>query len=150
MDKTEVLRNVALFEGATEELLKKVADIAEEKTFVLGEMIFEEGEKAEWIYILLEGKVRISIDLTSKPTYITVAMLNDANLAFGWSGIVAPYRYTSTATCEVETRVLAIPGIKFDEILEEEADCSCSVMRKLAELISSRLRNSRMVLLRTM
>ncbi len=49
-------------------------------------MIFEEGEKAEWVYILLEGKVRISIDLTSKPTYITVAMIDEPNWAFGWSG----------------------------------------------------------------
>ena len=150
MDKVEVLRNVELFDGATDELLTKVAGIAEEKTFTLGEMIFEEGEKAEWVYILLEGKVRISIDLTSKPTYVTVAMINEPNLTFGWSGIVAPYRYTSTGTCEMDTRVLAIPGVQFDEILDEEGDCSCSVMKKLAELISSRLRNSRMVLLRTM
>jgi hypothetical protein len=40
--------------------------------------------------------------------------------------------------------------VKFEVILEEESDCSCSVMKKLAELISSRLRNSRMTLLRTM
>jgi CRP/FNR family cyclic AMP-dependent transcriptional regulator len=150
MDKVEVLRNVELFEGSTEDLLKKIAEIAEEKTFTLGEMIFEEGEKANWMYVLLEGKVRISIDLTSKPAYITVAMLDKPNLPFGWSGIVAPYRYTSTATCEVETRVLAIPGIKFEEILEQEPECGCGVFRKLNELISSRLRNSRMVLLRTL
>ena len=150
MDKVEVLRKCALFEGATDELITKVADIAEEKTFALGEMIFEEGEKAQWVYILLEGKVRISIDLTSKPTYITVAMINEPNWAFGWSGIVAPYRYTATATCEMDTRALAIPGVNFEEILDQESDCSCSVMKKLAELISSRLRNSRMVLLRTM
>ena len=153
MDKTdivEVLQTVELFDGATEELLNKVADIAEEKSFALGEMIFEEGEKADWVYVLLEGKVRISIDLTSKPAYITVAMISECNWAFGWSGIVSPYRYTATATCEQETRVLAIPGVKFEEILDAEAECGCHVMKKLAELISSRLRNSRMTLLRTM
>ena len=150
MDKVEVLRKVELFEGATDDLLNKVAEIAEEKPFVLGEMIFGEGEKAEWVYVLLEGKVRISIDLTSKPTYITVAMIDEPQWAFGWSGIVAPYRYTATATCEVATRVLAIPGIKFEEILDQEAECGCRVMKKLTELISSRLRNSRMTLLRTM
>lgn len=150
MDKVEALRSVELFEGATDELLAKVAEIAEEKTFVLGEMIFEEGEKANWVYILLEGKVRISVDLTSKPTYITVAMIQESNWAFGWSGIVAPYRYTASATCEVETRVLAIPGIKFEEVLDQEPECGCRVMKKLTELISSRLRNSRMTLLRTM
>jgi CRP-like cAMP-binding protein len=79
-----------------------------------------------------------------------VAVIEECNWAFGWSGIVSPYRYTATATCEVETKVLAIPGIKFEEILDEETDCSCRVMKKLAELISSRLRNSRMILLRTL
>ena len=150
VDKVEILRSVELFEGATDELLDKVAGIAEEKSFALGEMIFEEGEKAEWVYVLLEGKVRISIDLTSKPAYITVAMISECNWAFGWSGIVAPYRYTATATCEEETRVLAIPGIQFEDILVDEPQCGCGVMKKLAELISSRLRNSRMTLLRTM
>ncbi|HBY08959.1 MAG TPA: hypothetical protein DEH22_14710 [Chloroflexi bacterium] len=149
MDKVEVLRNVELFAGASDELLVKVAEIAEEKTFSLGEMVFQEGEKADWVYVLLEGKVRVSIDLTSKPAYITVAMLDQSYLPFGWSGIVAPYRYTSTATCEVATRVFAIPGIKFEEIVNEDPQCGCTVMKKLAELISSRLRNSRMVLLRT-
>jgi CRP-like cAMP-binding protein len=150
MDKVEALRNCDLFEGATDELLNKVAGIAEEKTFALGEMIFQEGEKAEWVYVLLEGKVRISIDLTSKPAYITVAMISEPNWAFGWSGVVAPYRYTASGTCDVETRVLAIPGIQFEEILLGEPKCGCGVMKKLTELISSRLRNSRMTLLRTM
>lgn len=150
MDKAEVLRNVELFEGATETLITRVADIAEEKSFALGEMVFEEGEKAQWVYILLEGKVRISIDLTSKPTYVTVAMISEPNLAFGWSGVVAPYRYTASATCEMDSRVLAIPGPRFEEVLDEEADCGFNVMKKLAELISNRLRNSRMVLLRTL
>jgi CRP-like cAMP-binding protein len=150
MDKVEALRNVELFEGATDELLAKVAEIAEEKTFVLGEMIFEEGEKADWVYVLLEGNVRISIDLTSKPAYITVAMIQEPQWAFGWSGIVAPYRYTASATCETETRVLAIPGIKFEEVLEQEPECGCTVLKKLTELISNRLRNSRMTLLRTL
>jgi CRP/FNR family cyclic AMP-dependent transcriptional regulator len=149
MDKVEVLRSVELFEGSTDEFVAKIADIAQEKTFALGEMIFEEGEKAKWVYFLLEGKVRISIDLTSKPTYVTVAMIDECNWAFGWSGIVAPYRYTATATCEVETRVLAVPGIQFEEIMMQEPNCGCAVMKKLTELISSRLRNSRMTLLRT-
>ena len=150
MDKVEVLRNVELFQGASDQLVAKVAEIAEEKTFSLGEMVFQEGEKADWVYILLDGKVRISIDLTSKPIYITVAMVDKPFLAFGWSGIVAPYRYTSTATCEVESKMLAIPGIKFEEILEQEPECGFVVMKKLTELISNRLRNSRMTLLRTM
>jgi len=150
MDKIEVLRNVDLFEDASEELLEKVAGISEEKTFALGEMVFEEGEKAEWVYVLLEGKIRISIDLTSKPAYITVAMISEPNWAFGWSGVVSPYRYTASATCDAETRVLAIPGIQFEEIMLSESECGCKVMKKLTELISSRLRNSRMTLLRTM
>ena len=150
MDKVEILRNVELFEGSTDEMLAKVADIAQEKTFALGEMIFQEGEKADWVYFLLNGKVRISIDLTSKPTYVTVAIIDECNWAFGWSGIVAPYRYTATATCEVETSVLAVPGIQFEEIIMNEPNCGCTVMKKLTELISSRLRNSRMTLLRTM
>ena len=150
MDKVEVLRNVELFEGSSDELVAKVADIAQEKTFALGEMIFQEGEKANWVYFLLDGKVRISIDLTSKPTYVTVAIIDECDWAFGWSGIVSPYRYTATATCEVETSVLAIPGVQFEEILMNEPQCGCGVMKKLTELISSRLRNSRMTLLRTM
>jgi CRP/FNR family transcriptional regulator len=149
MDIVEIYRDVELFEGTSEEFINKVAEISQEKTFALGEMIFEEGEKANWVYFLLEGKVRISIDLTSKPTYVTVAMIDECIWPFGWSGIVAPYRYTATATCEVETKVLAIPGIQFEEFMMQEPNCGCSVMKKLTELISSRLRNSRMTLLRT-
>ena len=150
MDKVEFLKTVELFDGASETLLNKIAEISEVQTYNYGHMIFDEGDKSEWVYILLEGKVRVSVALTSKPARVSVAMLDEPGWVFGWSGIVAPYRYTAAATCEVDSKVLAVPGIQLEDLLAEEPNCGCTVMKKLAELISSRLRNSRMVLIRTM
>jgi CRP-like cAMP-binding protein len=150
MDKLEFLKGVDLFEGASEELITNLAEISEVQTFDYGHMVFDEGEKAEYVYVLIEGKVRVSISLTSQPARISVAMIEELGWVFGWSGIVAPYRYTAAATCEINSKVLAIPGLQFEELLMKEPKCGCTVMKKMAELISSRLRSSRMVLIRTL
>ncbi|NIS81257.1 MAG: cyclic nucleotide-binding domain-containing protein [Anaerolineales bacterium] len=110
MDPNEVLTTNALFDGVPDQVLATIADISKEVEHFRGELIFEEGEKAEHLYILVEGKVSIRAHLTSRPESITVAILNQSDQSFGWSCVVAPFCYTASALCETDCRLLAIPG----------------------------------------
>jgi CRP-like cAMP-binding protein len=81
---------------------------------------------------------------------LTVSVINQAHQSFGWSGIVSPYHFTASARCETDCRVLAIPGQKLFEILKEDPESGFHVMCKISEMISSRLRSSRQVLLKSL
>lgn len=146
----EIVSQVGLFEGIPESQLEKIAEIGQVLSFTPGEQIFVEGHKADRLYVLLEGKVIIRVHLTSRPDAVTVAVINRPNDTFGWSAIVAPYHYTASAISEEQSRTLAIPGLGLLEVLKDDPISGIVVMRRVAEVIGSRLRNSRSALLKSL
>ena len=150
MVNPQELSTVGLFDGIPDEQLAKIVDIAEEMHFSQGELIFREGTKAKHIYVLLDGKVAIRVHLTSRPESLTVSVINKAYHSFGWSGIVPPYHFTATALCESDCRLLVIPGQELLKILRDDPESGFHVMCKISEMISSRLRSSRQVLLKSL
>ena len=57
----ENIRNVSFFSTLSDQELEMVARIAIAKTFSKGYMVFEEGEKRDTLYIVLKGRVKISL-----------------------------------------------------------------------------------------
>jgi len=144
------LSEFALFQNLPEELLEKVAKICEEATFSEGDYIFREGDDADKLHFLLDGEIVLKVRLTSRPDSITVSAVSQQFESFGWSGIVPPYHYTASAVCDTDCKVLTIPGAGFLKLLEENPSAGFSVMRRLTELVASRLRTSRQALLKTL
>ncbi|UCC86636.1 MAG: cyclic nucleotide-binding domain-containing protein [Anaerolineales bacterium] len=146
----EILSQARLFDGLTEEQLATIADLCEEVTCQEGEVLFWEGDQAEWLYILLEGEITIYVQLSSRPERVTVSVIKQPYQTFAWSGVVAPYRYTASALCETECRLIALDGQAFMKMLEQEPVTGFVVIRRIAEVIASRLRNTRVALLKTL
>lgn len=144
------LADFPLFRNLPEDLLDKFAALGEELSFSQGDAIFREGESADKLHFLLSGEVVLKVKLTSRPESITVSVVSQRFESFGWSGIVPPYHYTASAICETDCKILTIPGDRIMELLEENPAAGFTVMQRLTELISSRLRNSRQALLKTL
>lgn len=150
MATTASLAEFPLFRNLPDSLLEKITALGNELSFSQGETIFREGEGADKLHFLLEGDVLLKVKLTSRPESITVSAVSQRFESFGWSGIVPPYHYTASAVCETDCRVLTIPGESFMKLLNENPEAGFAVMRRLTELVSSRLRNSRQALLKTL
>ena len=150
MDIIEILSQTSLFEDLSEEQLKAVANISEQATCQQGEVLFWEGDPAEWLYILLEGEINVFVQLSSRPERVTVSVLNQPYQTLAWSGLVAPNVYTASGLCETDGRLLAINGEALMEVLESDPAMGFTVMRRIAEVISSRARNTRFALLKTL
>jgi CRP-like cAMP-binding protein len=144
------LSEFALFRNLPEELLNKVAALGEEVAYSEEDFIFREGDQADKLHFLLNGEVVLKVKLTSRPESITVSAVSQQYESFGWSGIVPPYHYTASAVCTADCKVLTIPGEGFTKLLEENTAAGFIVMRRLTEIVASRLRNSRQALLKTL
>jgi len=145
-----MLSQTSLFEGLTEEQLKAVADISEDTTCQQGEMLFWEGDPAELLYILVEGEIDVFVQLSSRPERVTVSVINQPYQTIGWSGLVTPNVYTASALCEVECRLVAIDGPALIEVLKGDPAMGFIVMGRIAEMMNSRMRNTRFALLKTL
>lgn len=150
MVSAQQLSEFELFEGLSVEQLETVADLCEEVTCSRGEMLFWEGDEAGLLYILLEGKIHISLQLSSRPERVTMSIIGEHGQPFGWSGVVAPHYYTASALCESDCRALAINGQELLQVLAQDPTMGFVVIQRVAEVISTRLRNTRSALLKTM
>lgn len=59
MDAT-ILKKVSLFQGLTQGQLTRLAGIARQRTYPAGAHIFREGDAGAEMFVLIEGRVRIS------------------------------------------------------------------------------------------
>jgi len=150
MITTDVISQFSLFKGLSDSLLKEIAAIGKETSAKKGEYVFREGEKADQLHFLVSGSIALRVKLTSKPEHVTVSFVGKPYESFGWSGVVPPYHYTSSAICEEDSQILVVPGEKFMQILEKHPEAGFIVMRRIAEIIADRLRNSRQALLKTL
>ncbi|NOT03892.1 MAG: cyclic nucleotide-binding domain-containing protein [Anaerolineales bacterium] len=146
----DALSRFDLFKGLSESLLAEIAAFSEEVSVKQGEFIFHEGEKADKLHFLLNGSVALRVKLTSRPESVTVSFVSMPYQSFGWSGIVAPNHYTSSAECDEDSNLLIIPAAPFMKLLEANPESGFKVMQRIAETIADRLRNSRQALLKTM
>lgn len=150
MIATNLLSQFGLFKELPDSLLKDISDIAEEASVKKGEFIFREGEKADKLHFLINGSVALRVKLTSRPESITVSFVSSPYQSFGWSGIVAPNHYTSSAECDEDSNLIIIPATPFLKLLEDNPESGFKVMQRIAEIIADRLRNSRQALLKTL
>lgn len=143
MAMVDILRNSELFRGLSDEVLKRIASICSEETYRRGATIFSEGKDAERLFILEEGLVVLRIQPAAQEKSIMVTAIKEPGRIFGWSSLVEPAQYTASAVCMEDSKVLALKGKDLLALLEESPAVGLTVMRRLAGIVSSRLRSTR-------
>ncbi|GAB1471979.1 hypothetical protein MASR2M66_28570 [Chloroflexota bacterium] len=149
MINADTLSQFSLFDGLPESILKELAAMSTETSIKKGEFIFREGATADKLHFLINGSVALRVNLTSRPDSVTVSFVSTPYQSFGWSSVVAPFHYTSSAECDEDSNLLIIPAKPFMSLLEKNPEHGFIVMRRITEIISGRLRNSRQALVKT-
>lgn len=149
MISTDVLSQFGLFQGLPESLMTEIAAISSEVSAKQGDFIFREGEKADKLHFLLNGSIALRVKLTSRPDSVTVSFISTPFQSFGWSGVVPPYHYTSSAECDEDSKLFIIPSEPFMKLLEKNPESGFKIMQRITVIIADRLRNSHQALLKT-
>jgi CRP/FNR family cyclic AMP-dependent transcriptional regulator len=142
MDLISDIRTSDLFAGLDDALLERIAALCQERAYEAGAVIVSEGDPADKIYIVQEGIVTVRIQPAASVKSIVVEPIEKTNGVFGWSALTEPFVYTASAVCATDARVIGIDGKKLMALLEENPLAGFIVMKKLAVIISSRLRRT--------
>ena len=127
-----------LFEGMHEETRKKILESAIEESHAQGDFLFHQDDPARNLYILCEGRVRISVD----PQGLLAHVASDPGDVIGWSSLVGNDTYTASAECLGPVKVSKIEKSQLDKILHEDCLSGMAFFKRLAALIGSRLVDS--------
>ncbi|MGQ9574127.1 MAG: cyclic nucleotide-binding domain-containing protein [Thermoguttaceae bacterium] len=144
MISTELLRRYPYFAGISDESLKALAMIAEEKSVPAGTQIFSEGDPAESLNIIVKGEVGIQYILGTGQRR-TVDTLVDGDI-LGWSALVEPYRYTAIGTATKPTQLIAIQASKLRELCDSDPQLGYRLTAQIARLLAHRLEAARVQL----
>jgi CRP-like cAMP-binding protein len=140
MGKSFQVENIPLFQGLATEDIELLSGKFEPNSFAKDRVIFNQGDKADRLYILLSGKVAIRF----KPydgEIITVADINVGDV-FGWSAALGRAFYTSCAVTIAESEVLSIRGEALRNLCLSHPETGVIILERLAEVIAERLRNT--------
>jgi len=141
----KALGQCELFAGLTEEELGLIAPLCHEEVYNPGETICAEQDAAEKLYILQEGRVEIQTRLRSEAELSGEAVFEEAEpgRVFGWTALVKQQQFTATVRALDRTRVTAIRGSDLKALFDQHARIGFVVMKRLADIISSRRRQTR-------
>jgi CRP-like cAMP-binding protein len=103
--------------------------------FEKGTVIFREGDKADYFYTLVEGRVRLSIGEPAKEIYI----INKAGEAFGWSSLVDRNYYSASAECLEPSDLLQFDKNELNEFLLKNVESAMTFYKRLAGMLGHRL-----------
>ncbi len=140
MVSSDILTRFQLFQGLADELLDKIASFSQEEAYQPGDLIFREGDPAEKIYMVVEGKVAVEmkIRLGSTPRKQGTAYVIGDGEILGWSAALWRYPFAVSARCVTNTRVIGIDGASFRHLLEQNPKAGFDLLRKLIRVVWSR------------
>lgn len=143
----DALKNSDLFRDLAIGYLQKVSVLCRGRSYQEGGMIFKEGDKAEELYVLTDGRVALEMEIRpipDRPAIPTALDVIAKGEGFGWSALVEPYVYTLSARCMTNCQVLAMNGDMLRRVMIDDAELGYELMKRVAKLISIRLTNTRL------
>lgn len=138
--RTEELRGVRFFEGLKPAALELIANVAVEEHHPSGTKLFSHGDPGDRLYLILEGKVRISRELPGMGEE-ALAVLGHGQV-FGEMALLDESPRSADAIVHERCRLLAIPKDAFDDLLFLHKDLAYEVLQSFVRLLTARLRET--------
>jgi CRP-like cAMP-binding protein len=100
-------------------------------------VIFTQGDRAEYLYIVIEGEVAIYFKPDDGPELV-VSRIKDGGV-FGWSAAFGRGTYTSGATCTQSAKMLRVRGSDLKMLRENHPETGILILERLAAVVAKRM-----------
>ena len=141
-----LLQTIPWFQELEPGIFDKIAGICELVSFEAGQHLFREGDKEDYLYIVIEGRVAVEIHVPGRGKMrIYTAEAMDI---IGWSSITPVVRQrTAGARSVLPSRLVRMQASQLYRLCDEDHDLGYVVMRRLSNVVASRLLTTRLQLL---
>jgi CRP/FNR family cyclic AMP-dependent transcriptional regulator len=139
-ERESQLARVSFFDGLTREALALIARVTSEESHATGTRIFQYGDAGDKLFIILEGKVRISRDLSGMGEE-ALAVLGQGEV-FGEMSLIDEAPRSADARVHERCRLLVIAKEDFDDLLFLHKDLAYEVLWNCVRILTLRLRET--------
>jgi CRP/FNR family transcriptional regulator, nitrogen oxide reductase regulator len=135
-DRSRILKQTPIFASLDESALEELAGMTVEHICVPSQTIFREGDKPDWFYIVVEGRVKV-YKLASSGKEIILAFFSAGEM-FGEAAVFENQPYPASAATASASRLLGIRNEDLIRLLLKHPAVSLGII----SLLSGRLRES--------
>ena len=132
----EKYTHLAFFSGLSAADIQLLAAFFAPQTWVAGTVVFEQGDYAEYLYLVASGELTIRYKPEDGP------MMNVTHIqpggVFGWSAAMGNPTYTSGAVCALDSEVLRIRGTDLRMLGEKHPELGKVILNRLSAIIAQR------------
>jgi CRP-like cAMP-binding protein len=127
-----------LFQGMTEDARREIGRIGKEETHAEGDFLFNAGDPALNLAILVEGRVRVGEGIEGRVAHIS----SGSGDSIGWSSMAGNDVHWSSAECLSTVKVLRFNRDELDQLLQRDTANGMAFFRRLSQYIAARLAES--------
>jgi CRP/FNR family transcriptional regulator, cyclic AMP receptor protein len=128
--------NLAFFSNLSPAETQLLAPIITTKTWVAGTVVFEQGDGAEFLYLVVSGEVTIRYKPDDGPV-MNLTRITRGGVC-GWSAAMGNPTYTSGALCTLDSEVLCIRGSDLRLLCEKHPQLGKVILDRLSAIIAQR------------
>ena len=136
----EVVKTLFLFEGLNEAQRALLVPMFIPCDFEAETILFEQGDPAENLYVVIAGEVLITYKPDDAPS-ITVARVQPGSIV-GWSAAIGSRYYTSSAACTTYTQLLRVRSDDLRKLCSNHPETGGMFLDRLATVIAERLHST--------
>jgi CRP/FNR family cyclic AMP-dependent transcriptional regulator len=141
MDLFDALSSNQIFKGLDNEEVKEIALTCSEKNYPNGAVIFTETSSDCGMYILVSGQVDIQMNIGIDTELATVKVIHEGEV-FGELSLVDRAPRSAAAKAAGDSKTYHLNADKFDELVAKNSRIGFVVMKNIAKIVSSRLRET--------
>jgi CRP-like cAMP-binding protein len=146
VELSKTLHRIPWFSDLNETQIECLASIAMLHEVEAGDMLFREGDREDYLYVLLEGQIKLEVEV---PTRGQVTIYNAEILdIIGWSSMTPIVRQrTASARATRSSLLIGFNTKLLQQMCDEDHELGYIIMRRLANVVANRLLTTRLCLL---
>lgn len=136
----DALPYIPLFQDLEPAQIALLKSIFEDFTCPAETTIFEQGDPAQYLYLILRGRIAIWYKPYDAPSLL-LTRLSEGDV-FGWSAVIGSPKYTSSIVSETEITAIRIHRRDLWKLVDEHPETGRIVIDRLARNVSPRWANA--------
>ena len=140
----EMARTYSLLSEMDPQQLRKLLPIAEERTYIAGEIIFREGDRSSYLHLIASGEVALETNAGGRTVRVQTLGPGDA---MGWSALMTESRTRFQARALTPVSTVAFASSAIREACDRDPAMGYELMKRLLELVTQRLDAARIQVL---
>jgi CRP-like cAMP-binding protein len=131
------LQGISFLQDIDPAHLEQIAGIAEVRVYDTTDILFHEGERADYVYLVVTGK--IMLELSPSTIFQKNLMSVGPGEMLGWSAFVEQCNYASTGVVAAPTELIRIEGKLLRAICDKDPEFGYDFMHRIMRALAKRL-----------